>query len=381
MSACHAIRTASRRFGRFSGAGPYRPRRIPDRALFVSAALLLAVVLAATLASCSGETDAPSGAGGERAAPEHLVAAITVEPASTTSTHERPGSLRYRREVRIFSQEEGRITDLDVFEGDRVRQGELLVGLDDALLLAELDRARATLAQAELDVKRLDDLVRKRAASDAELSQALTATAVAQADVRLLETRLAFTRMVAPFDGVITERLVEPGDFVGKNTHLLSIADPESMVAEVYASELILPQVRVGDPARLRIDALGTAAFSARILRIHPRLEQSSRQGIVELALEEIPPGSKAGQFVRVTLETAAVERLLIPFRAVRRDRDGEFVWLVAEAGQVTRRQVRSGLQVADSIEILDGLKAGERIVTRGFLGLSEGKTVKVVPE
>jgi RND family efflux transporter MFP subunit len=283
--------------------------------------------------------------------------------------------------VRIFSQEEGRITDLDVFEGDRVRQGELLVGLDDALLLAELDRARATLAQAELDVKRLDDLVRKRAASDAELSEALTATAVAQADVRLLETRLAFTRMVAPFDGVITERLVEPGDFVGKNTHLLSIADPESMVAEVYASELILPQVRVGDPARLRIDALGTAAFSARILRIHPRLEQSSRQGIVELALEEIPPGAKAGQFVRVTLETAAVERLLIPFRAVRRDRDGEFVWLVAEAGQVTRRQVRSGLQVADSIEILDGLKAGERIVTRGFLGLSEGKTVKVVPE
>jgi RND family efflux transporter MFP subunit len=283
--------------------------------------------------------------------------------------------------VRIFSQEEGRITDLDVFEGDHVRQGELLVGLDDALLRAELDRARATLAQAELDVKRLDDLVRKRAASDAELSQALTATAVAQADVRLLETRLAYTRMVAPFDGVITERLVEPGDFVGKNTHLLSIADPESLVAEAYASELILPQVRVGDPARLRIDALGTAAFRARILRIHPRLEQSSRQGIVELALEEIPPGAKAGQFVRVTLETAAVERLLIPFRALRRDRDGELVWIVTEASQVTRRQVRSGLQVADSIEILDGLKAGERIVTRGFLGLSEGKTVKVVPE
>jgi RND family efflux transporter MFP subunit len=283
--------------------------------------------------------------------------------------------------VRIFSQEEGRITELSLFEGDRVSAGSLLIGLADDLLQAELDKARATLAQAELDVQRLDDLVRKRAASAAELTQAGTALAVARAEVRLLETRLAFTRILAPFDGVMTERLVEPGDFVTKNTHLLTIADPLSLVAEVYAPELILPRIRVGDPARVRIDALGRTALSARILRIHPQLEQSSRSGIVELSLDEIPPGAKSGQFVRVTLETAAVERLLIPFRALRRDREGEYVWLLTDADQVVRRPVRSGLQSADRIEIMAGLEVGERIVARGFLGLSEGKTVKVIPE
>jgi RND family efflux transporter MFP subunit len=339
----------------------------------------LAAVLAALLIGCSDGSDTPAD---ERRAPsEHLVAVVAVEPAAVGGSHERPGSLRHRRQVRIFSQEEGRITDLALFEGDRVDAGELLVGLDDDLVRAELDRARATLAQAELDVQRLEDLVLKRAASDAELSQARTAVAVARADARLLETRLAFTRILAPFAGVITERLVEPGDFVTKNTHLLSVADPQSLVAEVYVSELILPRVRVGDPARLRIDALGTASFPARILRIHPQLEQRSRQGIVELSLDEPPPGATAGQFVRVTLETAAVERLLIPFRALRRDRDGEFVWVLTDAGTVARRTVASGLQVADRIEIRDGIEAGERIVTRGFLGLSEGKTVKVVPE
>jgi RND family efflux transporter MFP subunit len=360
--------------------GRERRGRLLARPSCLPAVLLLAA-LATSLAGCSPDADPPSAAGPERPVTEHLVAAITVEPASTTGSHERPGSLRYRRQVRIFSQEEGRITDLALFEGDQVRQGDVLIELDDDLLRAELDRARATLAEAELDVQRLDDLVKRRAASDAELSQARTAAAVAQADVRLLETRLAFTRILAPFDGVIIERLVEPGDFVGKNTHLLSIADPESLVAEVYASELILPRVSVGDPARLRIDALGTAVFPARILRIHPRLEQSSRQGIVELTLEETPPGATAGQFVRVTLETAAVERLLVPFRALRRDRGGEFVWLITDEGQATRRAVRSGLQVADRIEILDGLQTGEQIVTRGFLGLSEGKMVKVIPE
>ncbi|SDW06074.1 efflux RND transporter periplasmic adaptor subunit [Thiocapsa roseopersicina] len=343
--------------------------------------VVLAVTLAAALIACSPGDDPPSGASRESGAADHLVAAVVVEHAATTSSHERPGSLRHRRQVRLFSQEEGRITLLDVFEGDMVREGEVVVALEDDLLQAELDKARATLAQTELDVRRLEDLVSKRAASDAELSQARTAVAVAQGDVRILETRLAFTRIPAPFDGVVIERLVEPGDFVSKNTHLLTVADPESLVAEVYASELILPRMKVGDPAQLRIDALGAVAFPARILRIHPSLEQTSRQGIVELTLEDPPAGVKAGQFVRVTLETAAVERLLIPFRALRRDRDGELVWLVTDQGQASRRKVRSGLQMADSIEILEGLAPGDRIITRGFLGLSEDKTVKVVPE
>jgi RND family efflux transporter MFP subunit len=343
--------------------------------------LLIGPALAATLLACSPGADPPPSAGGDRARADHLVAAVVVERAATTSSHERPGSLRHRRQVRLFSQEEGRITELNVFEGDPASEGEVLVGLEDDILQAELDKARATLAQKALDVQRLEDLVAKRAASDAELSQARTAVAVAGGDVRLLETRLAFTRIRAPFDGVIVERLVEPGDFVSKNTHLLTIADPESLIAEVYASELILPRMKVGDPAQLRIDALGAVAFPARILRIHPSLEQTSRQGIVELTLEDPPAGVKAGQFVRVTLETAAVERLLIPFRALRRDRDGEFVWLLTDTGQAARRTVRSGLQTADRIEILDGLAPGDRIITRGFLGLSEGKTVKVVPE
>lgn len=361
-------------------AEPVRPRRAGPR-MPPLLAVTAAAILAAPLIACSPGGDPPSSTSRERGALDHLVATVVVERAATTGSHERPGSLRHRRQVRLFSQEEGRITLLEVFEGDMVREGEVLIALEDDLLQAELDKARATLAQAELDVGRLEDLVSKRAASDAELSQARTAVAVARGDVRLLETRLAFTRIPAPFDGVVTERLVEPGDFVSRNTQLLTIADPESLVAEVFASELILPRMKVGDPAQLRIDALGGAAFPARILRIHPSLEQTSRQGIVELTLEDPPAGVKAGQFVRVRLETAAVERLLIPFRALRRDRDGELVWLITDEGQAVRRKVRSGLQIADRIEILEGLAAGDRIITRGFLGLSEGKTVKVVPE
>jgi RND family efflux transporter MFP subunit len=350
------------------------PRLVP------AALSAFVVALGVPLSGCGDRTGAPTEGRGERASADHLVTLITTERAPVSTGHERPGTLRHRKLVRIFSQEEGRIAALELFEGDPVRPGQLLVRIEDDLLAAELDKARATKAQKRLDLQRLEDLRQKRAAAEDEVAQARTALAVAEADERLLETRLAFTRVKAPFAGVITERLVEPGDFVTKNTHLLSLADPDSLVAEVYASELILPHLRVGDRASLRIDALGAAIFEARVLRIHPRLEESSRQGIVELTLDPIPADARAGQFVRATLETAAVERTLVPFRALQRDRDGEFLWVVSDHGTAERRNVRGGMRIADSIEILDGLAPGERVITRGFLGLTAGKPVKVVP-
>jgi RND family efflux transporter MFP subunit len=341
----------------------------------------LAIGTLATSLTLAGCPSPDQGKPEPRAPSAHLVTAVVAERTQVAGHHERPGSLRLRRLVRIHSQEEGRVTRLDVFEGDRVETGQDLVALDRTLLQAELDKTRATREQKRLDLARLEGLLKRKAVSEDEIAQARTALTVAAAEERLLETRLAYTRIQAPFAGVITQRLVEPGDFVAKDRHLLTLADPASLVAEVFVSELILPLVQVGDPATVRIDALGDARFQAQVLRIHPTLAEASRQAIVELTLDPIPAGARAGQFVRATLDTAAVERLLVPFPALRRDRAGEFVWLVNTEGRATRRAVRSGLRFADRVEILEGLEPGERVVTRGFLGLAAGKAVQVVDE
>ncbi|MCF7983529.1 MAG: efflux RND transporter periplasmic adaptor subunit [Thiohalocapsa sp.] len=360
------------------------PRRLP-RAARAPAALPRAAPLLAGLLSLTGcgvaQDDGAAKEQPARRPAAHLVTVVATERAPVSLQHERPGSLILRRLVRLYSQEEGRITELEVFEGDPVRRGRILVRLEDDLLRAELDKARATRAQEQIDVERLEDLVKRRAASEDEVAQARTALAVAEAELRLLQTRLDYTRIEAPFDGVITERLVEPGDFVTKNTHLLTLADPQSLVAELFVSELVLPHIAVGDPVVVRIDALGAQRFVGEILRIHPTLSATSRQAKVEVRFENIPPGARAGQFVRAELATAAVPRLLVPFRALRNDRGGQFVWVVDEQGQAARRPVRSGLRVADAIEILDGLEAGEQVITRGFLGLAEGKDVEAVDD
>lgn len=338
--------------------------------------MLLGLIL--LLTGC-GTQDDTKNTGKKRSATDHLVTVFIAERGPAAAHHKRPGSLRFRRLVRIHSQEEGRIVELGVFEGDLVAQGDLLVQLEDDLLRAQLDKAGATKEQKELDLERQEGLRKKRAVSEDDLAQARTALTVAQAEERLLQSRLAFTRIRAPFAGVITERHVEPGDFVAKNSHLLTLADPASLVAQVYASELVLPLLGLGDPVGLRIDALGANRFEGKILRIHPALSKTSRQAIVEVTIDPIPDGARAGQFVRATLSTTAVERLLVPFRAVRRDREGELLWLLSDTGKVERRPVRTGLRITDRIEILEGLEPGEQVVTRGFLGLAEGKAVQVV--
>jgi RND family efflux transporter MFP subunit len=307
-----------------------------------------------------------------------LVEVIDVEAAETRISNERTGSLQYARQVRIYNQEEGRVTALPWFEGDLVEKDAELARLDDSLIRAELARAEAEVRQAQLDLQRITDLVAKKAASRDELARARTALEVARAEASLQQTRLGYARILAPFTGVVTERLVEPGDVAPRHTHLLSLADPASLVIEVKASDLLLPHLRVGDPVQVRIDALGRRDHPGRVLRIHPLIDPVTRQGTVEVVLAPVPAGARAGQFARVTLTSAAVPRLMVPFTALRRDREGEYVFLM-EDGKARRAEVRSGLRLGNRIELLSGVEPGQQLIFRGFLGLTDGKAVKPV--
>ncbi len=346
----------------------------------MNTARLLLLLMAAALAACSQEVPAPAN-GKKGPASEHLVQVQPVLFQPVSSVYERSGSLRVRRIARIYTQEEGRVRELPWFEGDLVKEKDVLLRLDDALLQAERDKAKANQRQADLDLKRMRNLVQRNAASKDELERARTALDIASAEQRILQTRLGYMQLRAPFDGMVSERLVEPGDVIGEHTHVLTLVDPSSLVVEVQVSELLLPQLKRDDPAQIRIDALGRGLHQGRILRIHPVLDRNTRQGVVEVLLEPVPKGARAGQFARVTLQSAKVHRLLIPFPALQRDRQGEFVYLIDDDGKAQRAGVRSGLRVAERVEILEGMEEGQQVVTRGFLGLTPGERVKTVKQ
>jgi membrane fusion protein (multidrug efflux system) len=311
----------------------------------------------------------------------HLVETATVTHSVQGIVRTRTGTLRARLEVKIYNQEEGRVTKLPFYEGDRVKKGEVIAKLDDKLLQAQLARARATRQQAEQDLKRLKNLFRQKLTSADELSRAETAAEVAKADEEVLATRLSYTTITSPIDGVISERLTEPGNIAERYAHLLTISDPTSLITEVTVSELLLAKLSVNETAMVRIDALGKDSFKGRISRIFPNLDPVTRRGTLEVELKPVPKGARPGQLCRVQLQTQAAQRLLFPFKALRRDDSGEYVFTVDGENQVKKVKITTGLRINEQIEVIEGLESGQQVVTKGFLGLKEGAKVKVVSE
>jgi len=337
------------------------------------ATTLTPLLAALLLYGCSDE---PPQGKKQRPASDHLVTTATVVQLRIGHRTTLTGSLQARRQVEIHNQEEGRIERLPRYEGDHVVSGEVLVEMERTLLTAELDKARATRKQAELDLKRIKRVVSQKLAAEEQLARSKTALEVASAEQRLLETRLRHTTIRAPFDAIVSQRLVSPGDIAPRHTHLLTLIDPASLITRIAVSELLLPSLKVGDPVEVRIDALGEQHYSGNVLRIHPTLNEQSRRGTVEIELKPVPEGARAGQLVRVTLDSDLAERRLIPSEAVLSDRDGSYVYRVNNTQQVHRTAIRTGLHLDNRIEVVEGLERGDRVVIRGFLGLREGKSV-----
>ncbi|MEM7252324.1 MAG: efflux RND transporter periplasmic adaptor subunit [Pseudomonadota bacterium] len=332
-----------------------------------------------TIGGCSPDADSAVSTKKPKRAKVHLVELAQVRLDDLQGTSVYTGSLRYRRKHRLFTQEDGRITALDVYEGDEVAPGQVLITLDDTLLKAELAKASALRRETELNLKRLRRLRAKKAIADEEYLRGTTAVEVARAEEQVLSTRLSYMRVESPVGAVVAARLAEPGDFVERNTHVLTLIEPKSLMSEIAISEMVLPHIQVGDDVSIRIDALGPARHRGRVQRVHPEIDPRTRQGIVEVVLVPIPNGAKAGQFARVSLTTTSMARFIAPFSAIRRDRDGEFVFRLTSNSSVERVAVRSGRRIADRVEVLEGLDAGDHVVVRGFLGLTPGKTVKIV--
>ncbi|MEN8213832.1 MAG: efflux RND transporter periplasmic adaptor subunit [Pseudomonadota bacterium] len=338
----------------------------------------MAVILLASLSGCEQGTDDTGGH--KRQSKEHLVAIMQVQQSDHSRSYQRRGILKARRSVRIHTLEEGMVISLPWYAGDTVKQGEALLTLDDELLQAELDKVEAKLDKAEQNHKRLLRLRKTKAASLDELIEAQTEVAVQQAEISQLKTHIRRTSIKAPFDGVITERLLEVGDLAAAKTHLLTLVDPLSLVVELSLPEFLLLQFKPHMQAMIRFGEQSgddIKWYRAIVSRIYPTIDEATGMGLMELKPEDLPQDVLIGQTAHVKLETAANSQIAIPYQALQQSREGHFVYVV-EAEKANRRTVETAWFGSRQIGISSGLDDGETIVTRGFLGLEDGADVKI---
>jgi membrane fusion protein (multidrug efflux system) len=255
----------------------------------------------------------------------------------------------------------------------------LLVQLDDGVIKAELAKATANYKQAKLDLKRIQRLKPRKLASEDEIARAETAVELAAAEVSLWRTRLGYTHIEAPFDGVISERLKEKGDVVSQHSHVLTLIDDTALKAIIHVSEYLLTELHDEAPVTVNIDALGEQAYPGRILRVYPAVDPATRLGTAEILLSPVPPNARAGQLSRVHLGINTSPLLSLPFAAIKHDSRGDYVFIVDGQSKARYTPITTGLQAGNRIQVVEGLNQGARVIIKGHIGLRDGKTVKVV--
>ncbi|MCU7940522.1 MAG: efflux RND transporter periplasmic adaptor subunit [gamma proteobacterium symbiont of Bathyaustriella thionipta] len=312
----------------------------------------------------------------------NTLAAVEVTQAKIQSLNHTitlTGTLKPKRTIHFYNQAQGMLVELPFHEGDKVNKGDLLAQLDDTIIKAEYNKANATLKQAHIDYGRLEKLAKTNLTSRELLVRAKTKVALDQSEYNLQKKRLSYTQVKVPWDGVISERLVEPGDVLPLHTHFMSLMDISSLIVNISLSELHLSKIKQNDTITYQIDALGKKSWSGTVLRIYPQINAQTRKGIVEVKLDPIPQGARPGQLARISLVTKKEAVLVIPLSAIRYDQQGAYVFVVDIDHKITRTNILTGRKYPQKMEVLDGIKAGDVIVSKGLFGLRSGKKVSII--
>lgn len=333
-----------------------------------------------------------------RASEPAPVAVVEPQRASATQTLQLTGSLVAVRQARLSPRVAGLVASVGVDAGDRVKAGAVLLALDPTLEQHALRQREAATAEALAGLREQERLVAEAERlsrdnhlpkTELALRQSALATArarwqAAQAEEAAQRERVAWHQLPAPFDGVITRKLAEAGEWVSPGTPVLELVATDSLYLDVQAPQERFAGLVPETPVSVRPDTLPDETLPARILTRVPVSDAGSRSFLVRVTVED------AGQRLMPGTSATAVFSLgrpgppgwLVPQDALLRAPDGSFtVFTVAtEQGQpvARRRAVQAGLSAGTAVEILGGLPEGEPVVVRGNESLRDGQPVRV---
>ncbi|MET0892684.1 MAG: efflux RND transporter periplasmic adaptor subunit [Pseudoxanthomonas sp.] len=351
-------------------------------------ALALAAGLSLMLAACSKEEEAK---GAETAASSLAVTLVTAAARPIERNVIASGPVSAYEEMQLGVEISGaRVTALNVDVGQAVRRGQVLLQLDHRTLDSELAQATASLREADASVtlatasyNRGAPLAREQLISASQLdelratrSQAEARRSTARAQRDAAQLRRDFAELRAPADGIISKRLVQPGQVVSAGSELLRLIRDGRLEwrAELPEAEL----ARIAPGAVVTLPAADGGRVEGVIRAVSPGVDSETRTGTIYADLPQ-PGALKIGSYVEGRIATGAGNALMVPVASVVQ-RDGIGYVFTVDANKVARRvRVQTGTSSEGHVEIVQGLKAGARIVEQGAGFLGDGDVVRVV--
>jgi RND family efflux transporter MFP subunit len=307
--------------------------------------------------------------------PTATVRARAVESKKRVATEEVVGTVRAKLRSVIEAKVSGKVDQMLVVPGQQVKTNELLARIDAREVQARLDQALAVRQQTEADLKRAATLLAQKILPQSDYDNAQAKTLVAQAAVMEAETLLGYTKVTAPFDGVITRKHADVGDLAAPGKPLLEMEDSRTLRLEADAPEAVIGKVSLGDKLAVRIAAIETE-LEGTVSEIAPTADPVSRTFLVKLDLPP-KPGLRAGQFGRVAMPVGETSALRVPASGVVVRGQMELVFVTTNS-HAQLRLVKTGKRLGDEVEIVSGLSAGESVVVEGAADLVDGQPIKL---
>jgi membrane fusion protein, multidrug efflux system len=285
------------------------------------------------------------------------------------------GTVRARLRATIEAKTSGRIAEMPVVLGQKIKAGELLARLDAPEIKARLEQSEASLKQAEQDWNRISALFNQQAATRADYDAANSRYLVAKGAVAEARAMMSYIEVLAPFDGVVTRKWVDVGDLATPGRPLVNIEDPTRLQLEADVPEAIAANVKPDVRMAVRLGQ-STGEVFGTVAEIAPIADPASRTFSVKLDLQD-SPGLMSGQFARLIVPMGEISSMRVPASAVVQRGQMEIVFAV-ENRHALLHLVKTGRRANDEIEILSGLDEGDAVVVDHASQLLDGQPLEV---
>jgi membrane fusion protein (multidrug efflux system) len=336
---------------------------------------------ATSTASSAGGAGAPAGPARPTA-----VEVAKVETLTLVDETQAVGSLRSSQGVMLRPEVGGRVKQIFFNDGQRVRKGQVMVQFEDQLPQAQLSQAKAELSIAEANHKRNQELVAQNFISKRSLDESGAALEVSRAKLALADATLQRLKVLAPFDGIAGLKQINVGDYLKDGADMVNVEDLDAVLLDFRLPERFQAKIRAGQKAQLTVDALPGRPFTALVQAVDPLIEANGRSVGVRGCIDNRQQQLRPGMFARVNAVFGMRENaMVIPEEAIIPQGGRTFVVKVV-AGEKPdslmseRVAVKTGLRQPGKVEILEGLAAGDTVVTAGHQRLQkDGTLVRVV--
>ena len=319
--------------------------------------------------------DAPSGAG-RRAL---NIKGEILRFSEMSELVQTVGALSAEEDVELAFETSGKLIKIDFVEGSRVQKGQLLAKINDAQLQAQLQKLDAQLKLAEERLYRQDVLLERDAISREAYDQAVTETKTLEADIALVQAKIAETELRAPFDGVIGLRYISEGAYITTSTKIARLVKLSPIRIDFSVSEKYANDVQKGDIVHFSIQ-LGDKidVYTAPVYAVEPEITTDTRSLMVRARCdnpgERLMPGMHAS--VRLTLSSTD-NAIAIPSESIISELGVSKIFLY-KSGLAVSREIIPGMRTQSHVQVLQGVDIGDTLITSGILQLRENMSVEL---